>query len=311
MGDGLKRVACLLVVALCATAAAVSAENLRVEYLDGLLEVQSGGSWRPARAGETVTGAESVRLSEGALAELSAGGLRITLHQPGTYAVGALLRASRQSLAWGLGRLLKTKIRALFSSPTGGSESSGARAREATDPMAELEMMEDEEEEARQAAARAEQAASAEVESLLARGSAQEAAAAAAQALEKASPEGRPYLQFLLASALSLEGSYAEALRVLEPAVVPEQAPYYGQYALLEARLLLEGQAYREALAAFDRLLSGSPGPDASQQAWFLSAFCSLQLGDRTQARRRLEKARDLDAGSEIGSKAKEMLRSL
>ncbi len=311
MGDGLKRAGCLLIVALCAAAAAASAEDLRVEYLEGLLEVQSGGSWRPARAGETVAGADSVRLSAGALAELSAGGLRITLHQPGAYAVGALLRTSRQSLAWGLGRLLKTKIRAMFSSPAGGSESSGARAREARDSLAELEMMEDEEEEAREAAVRAERAAPAEVESLLARGSAPEAAAAAEQALEKASPEGGPYLQFLLASALSLEGSYAKALRVLEPAAVPEQAPYYGQYALLKARLLLEGQAYREALAAFDQLLSGSLGPDASQQAWFLSAYCSLQLGDRSQARLRLEKARDLDAGSEIGNKAKQMLRSL
>ncbi len=302
--------ACLLIVALCA-ATALSAEDLRVDYLEGLLEVQSGGRWRQARAGETVSGADSVRLAEDALAELSAGGLRVTLHQPGTYAVAALLRTSRQSLAWGLGRLLRTKIRALFSNPAAGSESSGARALEAQDSQAGIEMIEDEEEEARKAAARAEQAAVTKVESLLAQGRGEEAAAGAVRAIEKASPGGRPYLEYLQASALSLQGNYAEALRVLETAMVPEEAAYYGEYVLLEARLLLEGQDYREALAAFDRLLSGSPAAGASQQAWFLSAFCSLQLGDRVQARRRLEKARDLGADSEIGSKAKEMLNSL
>jgi tetratricopeptide (TPR) repeat protein len=307
----LNRVACLLFVALCVAAAAVSAEDLRIEYLEGPLEVHSGGSWRPARAGETVTGVDSVRLFGSALAELSAGGLRITLHQPGTYPLRTLLRRCRRSLAWGLGRLLQTRIRALFCPTAGDSESSGARAREALDPMAELQMMEDEEEEARQAAARAEQAAAAQVQSLLARDSPEEAAAAGVRTLEKAGPECRPYLQFLLASALCLEGSYAEALRVLEAAAAPEEAPYYREYALLETRLLLEGQAYREALAAFDRLLASAPRPDARQQAWFLSAFCSLQLGDRAQARCRLEKARELDAGSEIGSKAEELLRSL
>jgi tetratricopeptide (TPR) repeat protein len=307
----LNRVHCLLIVALCAAAAAVSAQDLRVEYLDGQLEVQSGGRWRQARAGDAIAGTASVRLSEGALAELSAGELRVTLHQPGTYAVGALLRTSRQSLAWGLGRLLKTRIRALFSSPSGGSESSGARAWEAKDPLTDLEMMEDEEEEARKAAERAEQATAEEVQALLAGGRAGEAAAAAGRALERASAAGRPYFLFLLASARCLEGSYAEALRALEPAAVPEEAPYYGEYALLKARLLLEGQAYREALALFDQLLADSPGPSASQQAWFLSAFCSLQLGDRTQARRRLEKARDLDPAAEIGMNAKELLNNL
>jgi Flp pilus assembly protein TadD len=172
-------------------------------------------------------------------------------------------------------------------------------------------MIEDEEEEARKAAARAEQAEVREVESLLAQGRGVEAAAAAARAMERASPAGRPYLEYLQASALSLQGSYVEALRVLEAAVVPEEAPYHGDYVLLEARLLLEGQDFRGALAAFDRLLSGSPAAGTSQQAWFLSAFCSLQLGDRVQARRRLEKARDMGPDSEIGSKAKEMLKSL
>ncbi len=305
----MSRLVLLLSAVLC-IAAAASAQDLRIEYLEGLLEVQSGGGWRPARAGETVAAGSSVRLSAGGLAELSAGELRVILHQPGTYAVGALLQSSRQSLAWGLGRLLKTKIRALFSAPAGGSESSGARAREALDGPGELQLMEDEEEEARQAVWRAEAAAAAQIEGLLARGRAGEAAAEADRAGAKASPAGRPYFQFLLASARCLEGRYAEALRAL-PAEVPEQAPYYGEYALLKARLLLEGQAYREALALFDRLLAGSPEPGAAQQAWFLSAFCSLQLGDRAQTRRRLQKARELNQGSEIGAKAKEMLDSL
>jgi tetratricopeptide (TPR) repeat protein len=307
----LNRLMLFLAIALCAVPAALSAQDLRVEYLDGLLEAQSGGRWRPVLAGETIA-ADTLRLSQGALAQLSAGGLQVTLHQPGSYAVGALLRSSRQSLAWGLGRLLRTKIQALFSAPAGNlSESSGARAGEVRDSMRGLEMMEDEEEEARKAAARAEQAAAAEVEGLLAQGRAGEAATAAVRALEQAGDEGRPYLLFLLASALCLEGDYAGAVRALETAAVPEAAPYYGEFALLEARLLLEGQAFGRALAAFDRLLASSPKPGVSQQAWFLSAFCSLQLGDKGQARRRLEKARDLDERSEIGSKAKAMLNNL
>jgi tetratricopeptide (TPR) repeat protein len=307
----LNRVGRLLIAAWLACAAAGFAQDLRVEYLDGLLEVQSGGSWREARLGETVAGTASVRLSPGALAELSAGELRVTLHQPGTYGVGALLRASRQSLAWGLGRLLQARIRALFSAPTGGSHSSGARAGEVQDSPAELEMMEDEEEEARQAAERAEQTAAEAIRSMLAGGRAGEAAAAAGRALQRAGAAKRPYYLFLLASARCLEGSNVAALQALEAAEVPEEAPWYPEYALLKGRLLLEGQAYREAQVLFDRLLAGSPEPGTAQPAWFLSAFCCLQLGDRVQARRRLEQARDLDAGSEIGVLAKEMLNSL
>ena len=308
----MNRVAHLLIAAWLACAAAGFAQDLRVEYLDGLLEVQSGGSWREARLGETVAGNASVRLSAGSLAELAAGELRVTLYQPGTYAVGALLRAGRQSLAWGLGRLVKARLRVLFSAPTGSSQPGGVRAWEVQDPLADLGMMEDEEEEARQAAEQAQQAAVEEIRSLLAGGSrAGEAAAAAGRALERAGAAERPYFLFLLASARCLEGSYAEALRALEPAAVPKEAPYYGEYALLKARLLLEGQAYREALALFDQLLADSPGPGSSQQAWLLSAFCSLQLGDRTQARRRLEKARDLAPAAEIGMNAKELLNNL
>jgi tetratricopeptide (TPR) repeat protein len=307
----LNRVAHLLIAAWLACAAAGFAQDLRVEYLDGLLEVQSGGSWREARLGEMVAGNASVRLSAGALVELAAGELRVTLHQPGTYAVGALLRAGRQSLAWGLGRLVKARLRVLFSAPTGGSQPGGVRAWEVQDPLAELGMMEDEEEEARQAAEQAQQAAVEEIRSLLAGGRAGEAAAAAGRALERAGAAERPYFLFLLASARCLGGGNAAALQALESVQAPEEAPWFPEYALLKGRLLLEGQAWREAQDLFDRLLTGSPEPGMAQPAWFLSAFCSLQLGDRIQARRRLERARDLDAGSEIGVQAKEMLGSL
>ena len=282
-----------------------------MEYLDGLLEVQSGGSWREARLGETVAGNASVRLSAGALAELAAGELRVTLHQPGTYAVGALLRASRQSLAWGLGRLLKARIRALFSAPTGGSQPGGVRAWEVQDPLADLGMMEDEEEEARKAAEQAEQAAARKS------GPCWPGAGRGRRPPPPAGPWRGPAPPSgpITCSCWPRPATWREATprrsRTLESAEAPEEAPWYQEYTLLKGRLLLEGQAWREAQDLFDRLLTGSPEPGTAQPAWFLSAFCSLQLGDRIQARRRLERARDLDAGSEIGVKAKEMLGSL
>lgn len=296
----------VLIGLLLAAGIAVSAQDLRVVYLEGLLEVESGGRWRETRLGDPVPGAASIRLSSGGLAELAAGELRITLHQPGTYAVGALLRASRQSLSWDLGRLLKTKIQALFRLPASDSSGTmGVRAREAGGDQDQGWM--DEEEDAR----KAEGAVAQEVQALLAQGRGAEAAAAAGRELDRASPASRPFFLFLLASARCLEGSNAAALQALELAAVPESAPYYVEYALLKARLLLEVQAYRDALALFDEVLQVAPAPATAQPAWFLSAFCSLQLGDRAEARRRLEKARDLDPASEFGSKARQMLNSL
>jgi tetratricopeptide (TPR) repeat protein len=306
----LNRVRPILIAALLAGAAAVFAQDLRVEYLDGLLEVEQGGRWREAHLGETVPAASSLRLAAGSLAELAAGELRVTLHQPGTYAVGALLRASRQSLAWGLGRLLQSKIRALFSSPSAGSSRSGGARAGAVDAEEDPGWM-DEEEEARKAAAQADQDAVEQARVMLTQGRAAEAAEALARALEQAEAGSRPYLLYLLASARFLEGRYAAASQALEQTEVPRAAPYYPEYALLKGRLLMEGQAYREALALFDALLAGSPAPATAQPAWFLSAFCSLQLGDPGQARRRLENARRLDPGSELGSKAGEMLSTL
>jgi hypothetical protein len=83
--------------------------------------------------------------------------------------------------------------------------------------------------------------------------------------LERAGAAERTYYLFLLASARYLEGSNAAALQALQSAEAPEEAPWYQEYTLLKGRLLLEGQAWREAQVLFDRLLAGSPDVGAGR----------------------------------------------
>ncbi len=84
-----------------------------------------------------------------------------------------------------------------------------------------------------------------------------------------------------------------------------------GDYVLLKGQLLLAGQSCRAALDLFDPFLARFPDHENIQGVYFLTAFCSNQLGLRAEEAAKLQKACDLDPSSDTGRKAKATLDSL
>jgi tetratricopeptide (TPR) repeat protein len=279
--------------------AVASAQELRVIYLDGRLEVLRQGRWQEAGSGETIPSGATLRLGQHSVAELISGEARITLSQPGTYSTTELLRAYRESSRWGVARLMAEKLRFLF-------------GRQGTQPMTAMalrgeEMVEEQGigwmDEEQEALDRARQ--------LLADGHYEQAVAELERALKMAGPEAKPQFLYLIGFGWSMAGKNGPALKALEQAQPPASAPYFADYVLLKSRLLAEGEGYRQALELLDTLLGLSPVLDVAQPAWFLSAYCAQQLGDSLSARERLRKAQALDPGSDIGRQAAGMLEGL
>lgn len=290
-----------LAAALLLLGAAAGAQDLRLDYVEGGLEIRQDGGWRELRIGSSVPAGATLKLAAASLAELSSGEgqLRLTLSQPGIYAVPALLQASREAARWGFGRLLGARLRAFFTaSGSQSTEDLGTRAGDAEQEV--TDWVEEESEAAR------------EGNLLLAQGLYEEAVAELEKALELAEESRRADYLFRIGCAWSAAGRGARALQALRQARPSPWAGYYAEYLLLEARLLAEAQGCGEALTLLDELLAAAPKtPADAQPAWFLSAFCSLQAGDRARAREKLRKVVDLAPDTDFAHRAKEMLSSL
>lgn len=295
----IRNLAALCVTFLLMIGAVAFAQELRVEYLDGRLEVLKGGRWQEAGSGEAIPSGVTLRLGEHSVAELAAGEARITLSQPGTYSTAELLRAYRESSRWGVGRLVAEKLRSLFGRPTAQPMTAMAVRGEEVAEERGIGWMDEEQE------------AFDKARQLLAEGRYEQAVAELEKALKTAGSEDRPQYLYLIGFAYSMAGRNGPALKALEQARLPVTDPYFADYALLRSRLLVEGQGYGQAQDLLELLLGGSPAIEVAQPAWFLSAYCAQQLGDPLSARERLLKAQALDPGSDIGRQAAGMLEVL
>lgn len=131
------------------------------------------------------------------------------------------------------------------------------------------------------------------------------------EALELADVSSRSLYLFYIGYAYAMAGKSGLAMRYLNETDPSQLMAHYGDYVLLKGQLLLEGQSCRAALDLFDPFLTRFPDHENTQSVYFLSAFCSNQLGLRAEAAAKLQKAYDLDPSSDTGRKAKATLDSL
>jgi len=279
--------------------AVLFAAGYTVDYVFGSVEVQAGQGWRPVETGTVVSEENLLRIGRGSVAELSAGSWRITLSEPGTYFVSELMKNSRQVSSWGIVQMVRGKIRNLFQGqPETESTAMGVRAEKIeNDPG--FEWMDEEED------------AVEEGKSLLAAGRYEQAVGRFEEALELADEQSRSLYLFYIGYAYAMDGKSGLAMRYLNETDPSQLMSHYGDYVLLKGQLLLEGQSYRAALDLFDSLLASFPDHENTQSVYFLSAFCSNQLGLRAEAAAKLQKAYDRDPSSDAGKKAKATLDSL
>jgi outer membrane protein assembly factor BamD (BamD/ComL family) len=279
--------------------AAVFGLDYTVDYVYGSVEVQTADGWQPVEIGTTVSEASLLRVGAGGVAELTSGSMRITLGEAGTYFVSELASGSRQVSSWGIGQIVRSKIRNLFRGrPDQESTAMGIRAEKMEGEIG-FEWMDEEEDAVEQG------------KSLLEEQRYEEAVEYFEEALELADDQGRSLYLFYIGYAYAMAGKSGLAMRYLNEAEPSPFMAHYGDYVLLKGQLLLEGQAYRAALELFDGFLQRFPDHENSQSVYFLSAFCNEQIGRQTEAEAMLRKAYDLDPSSETGRKAASMLESL
>jgi hypothetical protein len=293
------RTSLLVIFLLSAALLPLYAEELMVEYLEGVLEVGQGSNWVEVYIGDTIPQNSFLRLSDNGLAELSAGAVTITLNHDGTFSAETLLASGREVVAWNITSLVNSKLGKLISPrQQQGDAVMGVRGEASGEE--ELTWMEEGEEYLERG------------KELIRTGDYKEAREVLQEGADYSlSDDEKEEYNFYIASAFALEGKSALALLMLTDMKTESSAPYYCDYVLLKGKLLIEGLAFKEALLLFDQYLKNHDRGETAQLIYFLSALCNQRLENRQDAIRNLEAAYEINNTSEYGLAARLMMNNL
>jgi hypothetical protein len=89
----------MVLLLLISIPTAVFCLDFTVDYVYGIVEVQTDSRWQPVEIGTTVSGDSSLRVGHGAVAELSSGSIRITIGEqlPPGFFLGHSANGSKQN----------------------------------------------------------------------------------------------------------------------------------------------------------------------------------------------------------------------
>ena len=290
----------LLSIAL--VAASAGAQTLDIVYVDGRLEISESAAWRELVIGDRVPAAATLRLGKGSYAELSGGGRTVTLHKEGQYRLSELVQAGDKVATWSVASVIGSKLSAL-----GGQDRSvEAQAaqmgvRGAAQGQDQMTWMEDEASEILKEAIR-----------LLAEGGYAGARALLQEAIDVSldDAEAAEYL-FYAAYADEMMGNRRGAIRLLQQSRPEPQADYYGDYALLKGRILVETLAFDDGLRVLEDYLKHYPEGTTAQAALILAALAQHGKGNRDAASVQLRRARDMNPDTPAGRRAAELITRL
>lgn len=279
-------------------AVALPAQELIVEYVEGYLEIQDGGSWYELYIGDVVERDSSVRVDSGSYAEISDGAVTIKLLRPGVYTIGELLDSAQAQSDAGLGSLIAGRVgRLVGEDDRGAASAGGVRASEAaTDD-------------------RMQWAGGAEVDELieegvtmLEEGDYEEAFYIFEEAYEYSSFDQEPDLLFLMGYSLAFMGETVDALDYFADAALDPENEYYDSYAVAYAQLLLETFAFEDAADLLDEYLVTAEDPADVQYAYLLYGMALRGAGRPDQAREALEEAAASEADPGVRRAARSLL---
>jgi tetratricopeptide (TPR) repeat protein len=291
----------LILGVLLLAAMGAAAQDLRVEYTEGLVQLAAGGGWKELAPGDRLAANARIRLAQDGFIELVQGATRLSVSQAGTYLVGDLLAASKKVASWGIGQVVSGKLKgAVAGGPKGDSTAAmGARGAAAGAPTVEWVEASGSEE------------ALTEGRSLMEAGRYDEALKVLQEALKEAYAGEEATFYYYIASTYSRQQRTALALRSLNRAKIEPQEPLYTDLVLFKGQLLLESLAFGDALSLFDSQLRLNPEGGFAQALLILSSYSYRGLGKGEAAREALQKAVRLDASSELGREAAGLLSQL
>jgi tetratricopeptide (TPR) repeat protein len=278
----------LTVVLLAAAAIVGFSQALTVDYLDGNVELKTAKGWKAVAIGDSVPPDASLRITQSGSLELSRGRQKISLVKDGVYAVAELTKSTEKSGSTGLGAAFGQKLKAL-TEDKGSTSTTVGGVRGAAQGEPEPLMWVDESDDSRK-----------KISELLMDGQYGEAAPMARSALADATDEKEiRELSYLLATAYYGAGQTAKAYKTVSRIQPDSGDPYFYDFAILKAQILLATSQYGDGLAMTKKLLASRPKVAYAQAAYLLSAQCSRALGDEATAKAALKAGYDLDPSSD------------
>lgn len=265
----------LFIVALILLPAAIFAQEVVVEYLDGYLDVESGGSWAPLYIGDTLASNEIIRLDEGAYAELSRGTVTVRLRRAGEYAISSLFEQAGRVERAGIGAMIASRVSALSTEREDDTTSvGGVRASEAATAP-----------EVAWAGGESVNELIDEGIGLLDEGALEDAYWTFAEAYDYALSDAEfERSAFFFGYAAMQIGEYNEALGLLEEAGPNPDTEFFAQHSLALAQLLISEFAYVDAISVLEDLETQNPHPEEAMTAWLLRGIAHAGLGDSQTA---------------------------
>jgi hypothetical protein len=292
----------LILGILLLAAVGAAAQELRVQYTEGLVETAAGGGWKELAPGDRLAPSARVRVSEDGFLEMSVGATRLSVSRPGTYLVSDLLASSKKVASWQLSQVVGGKLKGAVA---GGARGDGTAAMgvrgAASGAPTTIEWVE---------ASGSEEALS-EGRSLLEAGRYEEALQVLQESAKQAYAGEEGTFCYYIAAAYSGQQRTALALRTLDRAPLEPQEPMYTDLVLLKGQLLLESLAFEDAWRLFDAELRRNPEGRFAQALLILSSYSLRGMGRAEEARGALEQAVRLDDASELGREAAGLLSQL
>lgn len=282
----------------------VLAQDVVIGYVDGVLEVNEGGTWYELFIGDAVRSSDQIRLGRDSYAELTTGPTTVKLSRAGTYEVSDLVETTGRTQSTGIAGMVLGRIGRL----TGRDEqqeqttAGGARASEAVNQNAPT-----------WAGGETIDELITEGTELLNEGAYEDAYYVFQEAYDYAiSDEEYARSLFYYGYASTLVDKTAQAFDLLEEIGPDEDTDYFASHVLALGQLLVESFAYEEAVDYLE-MLADAPdqAPEDVQSAELLMGIAYDGLGMQSQARRHLRRAAELVPEAEAASVAENLLAEL
>jgi len=274
----------------------ISAQELYIDYLDGVLEVKNNDYWEILDIGDLLSYSKIFKLSNNGYVELLSGDSKIVLDKDGIYEAEFILDNISVANKWGIKGSAFTK---LFNYDKNDIEQAAAMGVRGDALVNEQLLWIDEDEE------------------FLEEGLILYKSGKYSEALnifdEGAQWFGSNYEEILFYKARSEyeTGRYREMRDSLLTMNPDSEASYFSDYILFKGNVLIESQNYREAEELFDNYIFNSVNRERDQMILFLSAYCSIWQEDKERAKRKLSRSFNLNPLSDTGKKAYRVLNNL
>jgi hypothetical protein len=276
------------------------AEDLGVSYVEGNVAISSGSDWSGLAIGDSVRPEASLRLGKDAYLELTASGNHITISQPGTYSVQDLLRDVNKMRSAGTGTALVNTFSRLFtgfgqSQSVVGGVRGGDKSKSEENEWITSDV----------------QVFLEDGRNYLASGNYEKAIEELQRALDTASEEELPEVEYLLAYAYSLNGNTRDALKWVSELQPTGGEEWASNFVLLKAKLFIDTNAFAQDVQWLsDHGAALAQDAQLSQVYYFLLALGYRGLADTTGEQVNLAKAVSISPSSDVGKAAAQLAKN-